>query len=274
MKKQDDHGVSHQGTGPVKHTSVTGIIPARYGSSRLPAKPLIDLCGKPMIRHVYERASKSHCLDSIVVATDHTEIARAVKSFGGNVIMTPPELTSGTDRVAYAAAHGVKGDIIVNIQGDEPLINPTMIDAAAGPLLEDAGMEAGTLIREIQSAGDLINPNIVKVVIDNAGFALYFSRSPIPYCRDNIDPQQWPLHHTFYKHIGLYVYRRDLLLRFASWEESKLEQAEKLEQLRLLEHGVRIKATSTTEDSIPVDTTEDAENVRTILRTQASVSLP
>jgi 3-deoxy-manno-octulosonate cytidylyltransferase (CMP-KDO synthetase) len=254
--------------------SVIGIIPARYASVRLPAKPLIDLCGKPMIRHVYEQASQASYLDEVIVATDHREIAEAVVSFGGKAVMTPPELRSGTDRIAYVASQQTGFDIIVNIQGDEPMMIPSMIDQAIEPLIGNARIEAGTLIREMNSSSELLNPNIVKVVIDQDGFALYFSRSLIPHLRDEQNTKQWHLHHTYYKHIGLYVYRRELLLQFAGWEESKLERAEKLEQLRMLEHGVKIKTRITTFDSMPVDTVEDAERVRAVLREQSSKSIP
>jgi len=253
---------------------VFGIIPARYGSVRLAAKPLIDLCGKPMIQHVYERASESTHLDEVLVATDHQEIADAVTAFGGKAVMTPADIPSGTDRIAFVASHRKNADIVVNIQGDEPLIVPRMIDQAIEPLLAETTIQAGTLIREITSSADIINPNIVKVVIDQDRFALYFSRSPIPHIRDDQAMKQWHLYHTYYKHIGLYVYRRALLLQFTAWGESKLEQAEKLEQLRILEHGVKIKTSITTFDSIPVDTSEDAERVRAVLRTLSSTGKP
>ncbi len=257
-----------------KSRSVIGIIPARYGSSRLPAKPLLDLCGKPMIQHVYEQASKAASLSEVIVATDHQEIADAVASFGGKAMMTPIELRSGTDRVAFAASQHPEGDIFVNIQGDEPLIPPPMINEAVEPLLTDEQIQASTLVREMNSASELLNPNVVKVVVDQDGFALYFSRSPIPHIRDDHNSKQWHLYHTYYKHIGLYVYRRGVLLRFAGWDESKLERAEKLEQLRLLEHGIKVKTRVTTFDSMPVDTPEDAERVRAILRTKSIRSTP
>jgi len=253
---------------------VIGVIPARYGSVRLPAKPLLDLCGKPMIWHVYERASQASSLDEVIVATDHQEIADVVTAFGGTVIMTPKDLRSGTDRVAYVAARHPKCDIVVNIQGDEPLMPPTMINEAAAPLIADPQIQAGTLIREMNSSAELLNPNIVKVVVDQDGFALYFSRSPVPHIRDDHNTNQWHLYHTYYKHIGLYVYRRELLLQYAKWEESKLERAEKLEQLRMLEHGIRIKTKITAFDSMPVDTPEDAERVRAVLRTQSARNTP
>ncbi len=252
----------------MKKRNVIGIIPARYASTRLPAKPLIDLCGKPMIRHVYERASEAKRIDRVIVATDHPDIVRAVEHFGGTAVLTPPELKSGSDRAAFAAATLPDADIIVNIQGDEPLIPPTMIDQAITPALEDPPVHASTVIRAITERRDVTNPSVVKVAIDDFGFALYFSRSPIPHVRD-IPEAQWHTHHTYYKHIGLYVYDRETLLRFANRAESPLERAEKLEQLRLLSDGVRIKTVITELDSVPVDTAEDAQRVRTILRSQS-----
>ncbi len=245
---------------------VLGVIPARHASTRLPAKPLIDLLGRPMIRHVYERAKQSALLTHVIVATDHEAIADAVRTFGGEVALTPADLPTGSDRVAHVAARYPGASIIVNIQGDEPLMAPGMIDLAVKPLLEDRSIDAGTLIRRLDRKEDLTNPAVVKVVIDSGGFAIYFSRSPIPYLREGGDTSRWHDRHTYYKHIGLYAYRRELLLQFAAWGESPLERAEKLEQLRIIEHGYRIKATLTAEDTVPVDTAADADAVRAILR--------
>ncbi len=245
--------------------NVLGVIPARYASIRLPAKPLVDLCGKPMIQRVYEQAMKAKLLTNVVVATDHQSIVDAVKSFGGEVMLTSPELRSGSDRVAAVAREVVDADIVVNIQGDEPLIEPEMIDQAVEPLIHDETIQVGTLVRKIETADELLNPNIVKVVLDENNFALYFSRSPIPYLRESATMDEWCKRHQYYKHIGLYVFRRNFLLEYSSWQESSLEQAEKLEQLRILEHGYRIKTAVTEYDSIPIDTAEDAERVRSIL---------
>ncbi|MBI1803106.1 MAG: 3-deoxy-manno-octulosonate cytidylyltransferase [Ignavibacteriae bacterium] len=252
-------------------SNVVAIIPARYLSTRLPIKPLVDLCGKPMIQRVYERTSQASLVGRVVVATDHELIARAVKKFGGEVVMTPEHIRSGSDRVAYVARQLPDADIVVNIQGDEPLIVPRMIDEAIQPLADDANIKVGTLIKAITSSNELLNPNVVKVVLDEHGCGIYFSRSPIPYFRESVSIDQWHLHHQYFKHIGLYVYRRDFLLEFASWPESTLERIEKLEQLRILEHGHKIKATMTSYDSIPVDTAEDAEKVRQILTQQSQV---
>ncbi len=249
----------------LKPVTVLGVIPSRYASVRLPAKPLVDLCGKTMVQRVYEQAMKAKLLTQIVVATDNEAIVQTVKSFGGEVIMTSPELRSGSDRVA-AVAREVDADIVVNIQGDEPLIEPQMIDQAVEPLIYDATIQVGTLVRKIETADELLNPNIVKVVLDENNFALYFSRSPIPYLRESTTMDEWHKRHQYYKHIGLYVFRKEFLLEYSSWQESQLERAEKLEQLRILEHGVRIKAAVTEFDSVPIDTVEDAERVRSIIK--------
>ncbi len=253
---------------------VVAIIPARHASIRLPAKPLVDLCGKPMIRHVYERALDASLVGKVIVATDHPSIADAVRKFGGNVEMTPDDIRSGSDRTAYVARRLDDADIVVNIQGDEPLLVPHMIDEAIRPLLDDARIDAGTLVKPITSSDELLNPNVVKVVLDEQGFGIYFSRSPIPYFRDAAAIDRWHLHHQYYKHIGLYVYRRKFLLEFATWPESLLERTEKLEQLRIIEHGYKIKTVVTTYDSIPVDTAADAERVRQILHHQSDVNVP
>lgn len=240
------------------------IIPARHGSTRLPAKPLVDLCGKPMVQHVYERTAQARLVHQVIVATDHPAIADAVKSFGGEAIMTPSDLQSGSDRIAYAARLVAGADLIVNVQGDEPLILPDMIDQAITPLLNDRAIVVGTLVKEIHSAEEIANPNIVKAVLDREGNALYFSRSPIPCFRDAA-PETWHSLHQYYKHIGLYVYRREFLIEYASWPESRLERAERLEQLRILENGYRIHAAVTVHDTIPIDTSDDVARVRRIM---------
>lgn len=249
-----------------KSANIIGIIPARYASTRLPGKPLVDICGKPMIQRVYERTRQSKLIERLIVATDDERIAGVVRQFGGEVALTPPEIRSGSDRVAYAARSLAEGDIVVNVQGDEPLIAPEMIDQAIQPLVDDPSIPVGTLVRKIDSAEELLNPGIVKVVLDESGFAMYFSRSPIPYARNATRTEKWHTQHQYFKHIGLYVYRRSFLLKFAGWDESPLERVEKLEQLRILEHGYRIKAAVTTFDSIPVDTAEDVERVKKLLQ--------
>ena len=248
---------------------VVGVIPSRYASQRLPAKPLVDLLGKPMVQRVYEQAKKARLLDRVVVATDDTRIEKCVRSFGGDVILTSPDIQSGSDRVA-AVASQVDGGIFVNIQGDEPLIAPEMIDQAVRLLLEDMSIHVGTLVKKIDAAADLTNPNVVKVVLNHFMHALYFSRSPIPYIRDEADTAKWLEMHTFYKHIGLYVFRREFLIQYAHLPVSLLEKAEKLEQLRVLEAGSIIKTGITKFDSIPIDTQEDVERVITILQQSTS----
>jgi 3-deoxy-manno-octulosonate cytidylyltransferase (CMP-KDO synthetase) len=248
--------------------TVTAIIPARYASTRLPAKPLIDLCGKSMIQHVFERTKQATLVTNIIVATDHGEIAATVRAFGGECVMTDVNIRSGSDRIAAVAKNLPRSDIIVNVQGDEPLIAPQMIDEAIRPMIDNPKIDVATLVKRIDTANDIVNPNIVKVILDITGNAIYFSRAPIPYVRDaagNAAKHQPPI---YYKHIGLYVYRKEFLLDFASWGESALERTEKLEQLRIIEHGFKIKATVTRYDSIPIDTLDDVERVRAILRQQ------
>ena len=242
---------------------VVAILPARYGSTRFPGKPLVDIAGKPMIQHVYERTAQTRSVNRVIVATDDDRIRAAVESFGGEVQMTRADHPSGTDRLAEVASR-IEADLIVNVQGDEPLINPKMIEAAVAPLLADPAIEMGTLMTRITAKGEYHNPNVVKVVTDRAGFALYFSRGAIPYGRD-LDLQTVPT--LAFKHIGLYVYQRDFLLKYPTLPETPLEQLEKLEQLRALEHGYRIRVVETDMQSIGVDVPEDVERVLRQLKT-------
>jgi 3-deoxy-manno-octulosonate cytidylyltransferase (CMP-KDO synthetase) len=237
---------------------VVAIIPARYQSSRLPGKALADIGGKPMIEHVYRRTAAATSITSVIVATDDERILEAVRGFGGVACMTSPDHRSGTDRLAEVAAE-LTCDIVVNVQGDEPLIDSVMIDEAIEPLLEDPMVVMSTLRRRIEDPADVQNPNVTKVVVDREGYALYFSRAPIPYVRDTA--------HTAraWRHVGLYVYRRDCLLQLAGLPASELERAESLEQLRALEHGIRILVVETERDSIGVDTPEDLERVRRLI---------
>jgi 3-deoxy-manno-octulosonate cytidylyltransferase (CMP-KDO synthetase) len=241
---------------------VYGIIPARYGSTRLPAKVLADIAGRPLIQHVYERARLSPSLDRLVVATDDDRVFQRVKSFGGEVVKTSPAHPSGTDRVAEAARILEAGekDLVVNIQGDQPLFESGMIDEIVSPFQEDAGLEMGALVYPILREEELANPSVVKVVADRQGFALYFSRSPIPFV------QTAGLTPRFYKHIGPYAYRLGFLLEFTRLSRGTLEQIESLEQLRALEHGHKIRIVETQFDSQEVDTPEDLEKVRAIIR--------
>jgi len=236
------------------------VIPARFGSTRLPGKPLAEIDGHPMIEHVYLRAKRAKSVSRVIVATDDLRIATTVLGFGGEVKLTRVDHPSGTDRLAEVAAK-LSCDIVVNVQGDEPLIDPGAIDEAVAPFT-DPGVLITTLCRRITDAAELKNPNIVKIAIDRGGFALYFSRAPIPYVRD---PRGgWP---PMYRHIGLYAYRRNALMVLAALEPTPLERAESLEQLRALEHGIRIKTVETAYDSFGVDTPEDLEHVRRLLAT-------
>jgi 3-deoxy-manno-octulosonate cytidylyltransferase (CMP-KDO synthetase) len=243
---------------------VVTIIPARYGSRRLPAKPLVDICGKPMIQHVYERASQARSVDWCLVATDDERIAARVREFGGHAVLTPDTLETGTDRVAFVARSIPDATIIVNVQGDEPLLEPEMINEAVRAMASDMNAVAVTLIHRISSEDELTNPATVKVVIDSRNNCLYFSRSPVPFARD-VPVGAWSTRHHYYKHVGLYVYRRDFLLKLSEMNRTPLEITENLEQLRILEHGYSIKASLTDYDSAPVDTEEDLMRVRTIL---------
>jgi 3-deoxy-manno-octulosonate cytidylyltransferase (CMP-KDO synthetase) len=239
---------------------VIAIIPARYGSERLPGKPLADIAGKPMIQHVAERVRMASLVNGVIVATDDGRIAAAVAAFGGTCAMTDPAFRSGTDRVAAVAEASPDATIIVNVQGDEPLIHPAMVDEAVQPLLDDPGLNVATLVHRITDPDELDNPAVVKVVLDHQKNCLYFSRSAIPFARDVAPGDR--LQHVYWKHVGLYVFRRPFLLTFASLPQSALERAEKLEQLRILEHGERIRASITEHESFPVDTPRDLELVR------------
>lgn len=244
---------------------VTVVIPARYASTRFPGKPLADLCGKPMIQWVYERSEACELVDRAIVATDDTRISLAVKAFGGDVVMTRSDHATGTDRLAEVAAD-LDDDLVVNVQGDEPLIDPAMIQAAVAPLLADSSIPMGTLKTPLTSLEEYQNPNVVKVVTDLEGFALYFSRAPIPYPRDfsqDLD-QRWNELATA-KHVGLYVYRREFLLNYPRLRVTPLESQENLEQLRALEHGYRIRVAETGLVGQGVDTPEDLERVRALL---------
>jgi 3-deoxy-manno-octulosonate cytidylyltransferase (CMP-KDO synthetase) len=234
------------------------VIPARYQSSRLPGKALADIAGQSMIEHVYRRAAAARSITSVIVATDDERIHRAVLAFGGNSRMTSSAHLSGTDRIAEVAAE-LSCDLIVNVQGDEPLIEPTMIDEAVAPFAADPALMMSTLRRRIEADADTQNPNVTKVVVDRQDFALYFSRAPIPFVRRGCPAA------PAWRHVGLYVYRRECLLRLAALPPTAMEQSEALEQLRAIEHGIRIKAVETAFDSIGVDTPEDLERVRSIL---------
>jgi 3-deoxy-manno-octulosonate cytidylyltransferase (CMP-KDO synthetase) len=244
---------------------VVGVIPVRYDSSRLPGKPLSDILGKPMVQWVYEGARRARSLDRLMVATDDRRIFQCVEDFGGEVVMTPSEIPSGTDRAAWTI-RDIPADIVVNIQGDEPFIRGEQIDAVARILLDDPQAVVGTLIRPIHNPEDLDNPNSVKVVVDDRKRALYFSRSPIPFCRDRSDRTRWLDGHTYWKHIGLYSFRKIFLMEFTKWKPSPLETIEKLEQLRVLEKGYPIHVAVSPCDSVCVDTPDDLNKVREMAR--------
>jgi 3-deoxy-manno-octulosonate cytidylyltransferase (CMP-KDO synthetase) len=246
-----------------REVSVVGIIPARYASTRLPGKALRPILGKPMIQRVVERSLQSDKLDQVIVATDDRRIAEAVEAFGEVAVMTSPDHPSGTDRLAEAV-RGIAADIVVNIQGDQPFIDPAMITEAVLPLVEDPSIEIATLMHAISRPDDLQDLGVVKVVTDRAGWAMYFSRSLIPY------PRQ-PVPHSVYEHVGLYVYRRDALLAIAQLEPTTLEQVESLEQLRWMEHGYRIRMVEThckdhEFSGFSVDTAEDLARAEAMLR--------
>jgi len=251
--------------------SVVGMIPARYASTRLPGKVLLDLAGKPMIQRVHERCLGSKLLDAVIVATDDERVYDAVAGFGGRVEMTSCEHCSGTDRLAEVAGR-VDCDVVVNIQGDEPMIEPEAIDAAVAPFFEDPELQIGTIATPIDTLEEHLDPAAVKVVMDADGWALYFSRAPIPHFRLDAGAEQpdAPRRHPKsgmmpLKHIGLYVYRREALLWFAGLAPSRLEMTEGLEQLRALEAGRRIRVVQVAYSPIGVDTPEDLERVRKLL---------
>lgn len=238
-------------------SSVIAIIPARFDSTRLPGKPLALIDGKPMIQHVYERTAAAHGVNGVLVATDDERVRAAVEAFGGTVAMTARGHESGTDRIAEVAA-SLTADVVVNVQGDLPFLDPDMVARAVAPLRADAAIPMATLSTPIVDEDEWHNPNVVKVVTGVDGFALYFSRSPLPYHREDL-PAGGPIGQ---RHIGLYVYRRDFLLAFAQLQPTPLERAERLEQLRALERGFRIKVVEVEKAAIEVDTPQDLERAR------------
>lgn len=245
---------------------VVAIVPARYESTRLPGKPLALIDGKPMIQHVFERTRSVALVDRVLVATDDARIADAVRAFGGEVVMTRADHPSGTDRIAEVAS-SLDADVIVNVQGDLPFLEAAMVDAAVQLMRADAALPMATLKTAIHDHDEMANPNVVKVVTDRNGYALYFSRSPLPHWRDGAAASDGTLG---YKHIGLYVYRRDFLLTFARLAPTPLERAEKLEQLRALEWGFRIKVAETMAVGVEVDTPHDLERARVLAAGQPS----
>ena len=292
--------MNHTGSNPPNNpkTNAVAIIPARYDSVRLPGKALLEIAGKPMICWVVERALAARNVSRAIVATDDERIFAAVKSAGYEAVMTRADHRSGTDRIAEVAASLEDADIVVNVQGDEPLISPLTIERAVEELGEGGkgkgedcqgekvkgervteGIGIVTTWEPMESVADVLNPDVVKVVVDSKERAIYFSRSPVPYPREAVREhgsieaalrnESWLLS-SFRKHTGLYVYRRDVLLEFAQWPQSELERLEWLEQLRALEHGVKIKVIKASASSIGVDTIEDLERVRSIVEGDSS----
>ncbi len=260
---------------------VTVVIPARYASTRFPGKPLALIAGKPMVQHVYERASQATLVDDVFVATEEGRIEEAVRSFGGRVVMTSSHHHSGTDRMAEVAQN-VSSDIFINVQGDEPLISPALIDQVASVLINSDRAWMSTAQIAFKNKEDFLNPNVVKVVSDQEGYALYFSRSPIPFQRKIWkEVPQWL---NFYeahsldmiqksgvhKHLGIYGFKRQTLLDFSHWSPTALEKEEELEQLRALEHGVRIKVVTTQHESWAVDTPDDLKKINELFSSKTS----
>ena len=264
------------------------VIPARYGSVRFPGKPLALLQGKPMIQHVYERAAKAHGVDAVVVATDDQRIVEAVHQVGGEAVMTSLAARSGTERAAEVARTRT-AQIIINVQGDEPLVHPDMVGQLVDCLQRHQAVVMASLMTPLRHAEDAANPNVVKVVTDRDGFALYFSRSPIPFARENQDRSRFKVQgsgagqlpsasnlepRTYFKHLGIYGYQRHFLLQFPHLEPTPLERAEQLEQLRALEHGHRIKLLETPHDTIGVDTPADLQHAETVLAASSASAAP
>lgn len=269
--------MNHTGLNPKK--IAVAVVPARFASNRLPGKPLLEIAGKPMICWVVERAQAAQSVARVIVATDDQRVFDAVDGAGYEAMMTREDHASGTDRLAEVAER-INAEIIVNVQGDEPLIAGETIDRAVAALLEDDSCVMATTWEPIADAADILSPDVVKVVLDDSDHALYFSRSPVPYPREAArrygsleaalgnEPE---LLTSFRKHTGLYVYRRDFLLKFASWPQSSLERLESLEQLRALEHGIKIKVVESYGVSIGVDTADDLERVRELLSEEEKV---
>jgi 3-deoxy-manno-octulosonate cytidylyltransferase (CMP-KDO synthetase) len=240
--------------------NVVVVIPARYGSTRMPGKPLVQLAGQPMIQRVYARAKLAQTVNRVIVATDDERIVKAVEAFRGEARMTRPDHRTGTERVAEVAAHET-GDVFVNVQGDEPLLDPVAVDTAVAALLEDSATAVSTVATPIKTPADIMDPNVCKVVLDFDENALYFSRAPIPWARDTASKQQ--VRHL--KHLGLYVFRRDALLEYPTLPQGELERIEQLEQLRWLENGWKIRVAEVEHDAVSVDVPADVARVEKLL---------
>lgn len=251
---------------------IVAVIPARWQSTRLKEKVLADIDGKPMLQHVWERVKKAHAVDEVIVACDKERVLKVAEAFGAKCMFTSPDHPSGTDRLSEIAG-SVDADVYINVQADEPMISPLMIDQLAQVFEYEKNIQMATLIKRIDKKEDVTDPNVVKVVVDRKGFALYFSRSPIPYMRRNspkidepgtIDDDQ--VVGGYYKHIGLYSYTKDFLFTYRNLPRSVLEMDEQLEQLRVLEHGYKIKTIETRHETIGVDTQEDLDRVRQVFQ--------
>jgi 3-deoxy-manno-octulosonate cytidylyltransferase (CMP-KDO synthetase) len=243
--------------------TAVAVIPARFSSTRLPGKPLADIHGRPMIEHVYRRANEATTVSRVIVATDDLRVFEAVRAFGGEVMMTSPHHRTGSERVAEVAA-SLRDDLIVNVQGDEPLLAPGMIDDAVVACAADPSLVMSTVRSRITDPAEIASPAVVKVVTDRNGRALYFTRAAVPFLRDPGTPATW------YKHVGLYVYRREFLLAFAALPPTPLELSESLEQLRALEHGHAIMTVESRHEALGVDTPDDLERVRRLLAAPAT----
>jgi len=244
---------------------VVVVIPARYGSTRLPGKPLVSLAGRPMIQYVFERAKRAQTVGRVIVATDDQRIVEAVNAFGGVAVMTRLDHRTGTERVAEVAARE-EGDVFVNVQGDEPLIDPVSIDTVVGALLEEPAAQIATVATPVRHAGDIMDPNVVKTVFDFDGNALYFSRAPIPWVRDT----QSKVHVKYWKHLGLYAFERHALLEYPTLPLGELERVEQLEQLRWMENGWKIRVAEVAHDAVSVDVPEDVARVERWMKAEKS----
>jgi len=236
------------------------VIPARYGSTRLPGKPLVNLLGKPMIQRVFERAKQAATAARVIVATDDERIVKAVEEFGGEARITRVDHRTGTERIAEVAAH-TEGDVFVNVQGDEPLLDPGAVDTAVQALLQEPAASIATVAVPIRTPADIMDPNVVKLVLDFDDHALYFSRAPIPWVRDAAHQ----VHARHLKHLGLYVFQRDALLEYPTLPQGELERLEQLEQLRWMENGWKIRVAEVEQDAISVDVPEDVARVEKLL---------
>lgn len=242
-------------------SNVVIVIPARYGSTRLPGKPLVQLAGKSMIQRVYEQAKQAKTCGRVIVATDDERIVNAVQGFGGEARMTRPDHRTGTERIAEVAAH-TDGEVFVNVQGDEPLVDPAAIDTAVNSLLEEPKASIATVAVLIRTPADIMDPNVVKTVLDFEDHALYFSRAPIPWVRDSAHK----VHARHMKHLGLYVFQRDALLEYPTLPQGELERLEQLEQLRWMENGWKIRVAEVEHDAVSVDVPEDVARVEKLLQ--------